>query len=276
MLRIRTLGRCLVILGLYGVAALGGMAGDAPLLALAFEAPPDGKKNDQAGDYREQRDQLRVAQHAEHRSGIDADEFDQKTRQAGPNKIFSDDFSAGTRAQQRARAQPPEVPKNNHAHQEFVNRRGMDALCGRHQAVGKTHAPGERCGDAVVAIARNETSDAADGVAERGGRRHYVEHGGNGNLEAARQPEQGEHAGDEAPGPGKSGATEKFTNGIGRKLTRRLQHVIQLGAHDAGQGDYQHDGIADVRQSPAAQVGAQHKVGDDGRSGNQNSVSAQL
>ena len=155
------------------------MAKDAVLLLLPFESFSDVNQNRQSRDYGKKGHKLRVAEAAKHRTRIDTDELHQEARQPGPDEVFGNDFALGTRLAQRLASQLPQVDKNHHPGKKFVNRRGMHAVYGWNQAVGKAHAPGQRGGNAIIAIAGDQASNAADGITQRRSRSGNIKHRGH-------------------------------------------------------------------------------------------------
>src|SRR3954471_6308426 len=120
-------------------------------------------------------------------------------------------------------AESPEVIEDEHAYDELVDGRGMDAAigrrapldtrpagaAGRNQAVGKGHAPGQRGGLAVVAVAGDEAAEAADGVADGGGGGASVHKREQRDAIVSREINQRDDAGDEAAEPCESGPAEE-------------------------------------------------------------------
>jgi len=132
----------------------------------------------------------------------------------------------------------------------------MHAHSGRggNEAVGKAHAPGEFCRDAVVAIAGGETAEAAYPVANRRCSGREIEHSEASNAIATSLPDKGEDAGDKAAEPGKSGAIEERCEGMLHQRLRVFKHMPEFGADDAGHGGYCNDSDGIGVYPPAAKI----------------------
>ena len=77
------------------------------------------------------------------RPWIGANDFDEKSCDAGEDKISGEHNPVGRMRSKTARSQPPKNPENQKCNEEFVNRSRMNALGGRHDSVRETHAPGQ-------------------------------------------------------------------------------------------------------------------------------------
>ena len=105
---------------------------------------------------------------------------------------------------------------------------------GGHDAVGETHAPRQQSGPAVITVAAEQAADAADGVADGGGRRANVKELEERKLKMARQKNERENSAQKAAEPGKAVARKEHGPRIGEKFARRFQHVVQAGTQEAG------------------------------------------
>src|SRR5208282_278052 len=142
---------------------------------LVFSTP----KQHRAGKDGQHADDLRVRKAQEY-ARVDADNFHQIARDARQNQIAAENETFILRAAQKFAAQIPEKCANRAPGQEFVDGRWMhftvfwpsplnarpSGASGGHDAVGKAHAPRQRRGLAVVAIAGEQAAHTPDGVAE--------------------------------------------------------------------------------------------------------------
>src|SRR4051812_13456787 len=103
---------------------------------------------------------------------INANEFDEKARDARPQQIFGRDFAERPRTAQCLCAEPPQIPEQHNAKEEFVDGRGVNAavewlsvvaadLRAGNQAVKEAHAPRDVRRYAVIAVPGNQTADPA-------------------------------------------------------------------------------------------------------------------
>ena len=139
------------------------------------------------------------------------------------DEIAAEDLAGGARAAHGAAADAPEKMRDHQGRQKFVDRRGMNALRGRHQSVGETHAPGQRRGNAVIAVAGNQAADAADAVAQGRGGRGHVQHQQHLHAIAPRQQDQRDESADHRAEPGKPHGAEEQPPRIGEKLGGTLE-----------------------------------------------------
>src|SRR5258708_19896192 len=91
---------------------------------LAAKSTPRKKQKYRAGDRRDQSEKLRIA-HADDHARINTYELNQETRHAAQYQKFANDNAGGERTADRAGASSPEIPTNQHADNEFINRRGI-------------------------------------------------------------------------------------------------------------------------------------------------------
>jgi len=178
---------------------------------------------------------LRVG-HSQERARVDADEFDEESRDARQNQVGCKNFarqSARTNEIRAisdrlaiahntviSRAQPPEPPRDGAGSDEFVDRCGVNALDRGDESIGKTHAPGEPGWGSIIAVAGKEAADAADAISEGGGRsaciknceeRHGMTDGGIVSGDAPGHECEGGESGEQASEPGESvGAKEQM------------------------------------------------------------------
>src|SRR4029077_15337048 len=183
---------------------------------FAAKAPPDNDQQDHSGSDGEQRGNLGVA-HAEKDPGIDANELDEKTLQPEENEELAGNHAGSERMLDGAGAAAPDIEIDQHAGDEFINGRGMDAAIGRpsplradvsglDQAVRKGHAPGDAGGGSVIAVAGDEAADTAYGVTHSCSGAGNIQHGEHVDAITAREKKQCGNAGDEAAKPGKAAA----------------------------------------------------------------------
>src|SRR5260370_1537921 len=117
------------------------------------QSPLDPPKQDGARDNRCQAHHLRIGQPVKH-SWIDANELNQKTRNAGPDEVATDYFTMRTRAVRCFRSHAPQIRCNDHSREKLVNRRGVHAIRRRYDALWKAHPPPQTCRHAVIAVSR--------------------------------------------------------------------------------------------------------------------------
>src|SRR5215469_13761425 len=134
------------------------------------------EKENQAEHHRSQAGRLRVG-HTKERSRIQADDFDQKSRNAGQNEICAEDSARRLVGFKKTAADAPQNKGDQHPRDELVERRRMNTLGRWHHAVREAHAPGQTGRNAVVAVAAEEAPDSADRIADTGCRRTSVEKG---------------------------------------------------------------------------------------------------
>src|SRR5882724_11665454 len=109
---------------------------------------------------------------------VDAEELDQKALNAEQDKKLPCNHAGPKRMLYRPRAAPPYIPADEHAGDEFINRRGMHRAIlrpavnrarairpsGGNQTIRKGHAPRKVRRLAIVAIAGDEAADATQTV----------------------------------------------------------------------------------------------------------------
>src|SRR5579885_1844710 len=99
---------------------------------------------------------------------IDSNELDEEAGDASEDEVGGENSAAGEHRRGRfaklGSAKTPEHPGDAEENEEFVQGSWVDALGRGDDAVGKAHAPGERGGDAVVAVAGKQAANASDGV----------------------------------------------------------------------------------------------------------------
>lgn len=203
-------------------------------------------------------------------AGVDADELDKEAANAAEDEVFAGEEAEGEGFGGAA----PEPPGKSEREEELVDGSGLDGGGGRvgddqgagvlGEAVHHVDAPGEGGVDAVVAIAGEQAADAADTVADGGGRGGEVEHakGGAAAGEAVGFREDTlvhEHGdgGEQAAVPGKAGLepvkeVEEDLGGVmdageedvapgGDEVGDGLELMPELGADDAGEDDHGDD-----------------------------------
>src|ERR1051326_4431148 len=106
------------------VAMLHHVVQDFVYRIYLAKSTPRNDQQDHSGKDGQQRGQLRVA-HAPQNPGIDADELHQEALNAEQDQKFAGDHAGTKRMLYGARAAAPYVPINEHAGQEFIDRRGM-------------------------------------------------------------------------------------------------------------------------------------------------------
>src|ERR1017187_9843527 len=108
--------------------------------------------------------------------GVDADELDEKAADPGEHEV-----EAGQPAHRTGvLAQLPENPEDDEREEQFVDggwlNKGGRRVWRDERILRHVNAPRQRGVDAVVAIAREQTADAADSVADGRGRGGEIEH----------------------------------------------------------------------------------------------------
>ncbi len=241
----------------------------------AAKSPPRNDEQNYSGSNGPERRDLRIAHAPQHR-GIDANELDQKSFQPEQHKKLARDHARTKRMLNGARASPPDVRIDQHAGDEFIDRRGMNSavrrrsplrtgLGCRHQAVGKCHAPRQSCWAAVVAVARNEAANAPHGIAHRGSRARNIEHGEHAHAVTPRKVEQRRDSCHESAEPGKPAAepihqrTEAVQSFSVKAVNRRINDVPDFCAHNAGYRNKGHNVVSIDTQFAALDLGFQRK-----------------
>src|SRR5216684_2099221 len=232
----RALRRRRVILRLKNLAVHGGMRENSVFLLHFVELPLNLKEQGAASNHGQCARRLRICE-AEKGTGIDADEFHQETRAPRENQITAKYFPRGLRSADRFRSHSPEKPGNQQRNEEFVEGRRVDPLGCGYETVGKTHSPGKRCGNSIIAVARNQAADSSDAIPERGGRRGHIKHLQQRHPVMPRQKNQRNESAKESAEPCEAHSAEKQRQRIGKKFRGTLQYVIEPRArqpHETG------------------------------------------
>ena len=111
----------------------------------------------------------------------------------------------------------------------------------RIEPVGKSHGPGQFAGNAVVAVAGGEAADAPDRIADRGCWRSQIECPQSAEASHPALHYERNDSSNEAAEPGKSSSRPQNRPAVGVKLSRRIEHMPELGADDSsyhGQSDH--------------------------------------
>src|SRR6516165_12003033 len=114
----------------------------------------------------------------------------------------------------------------------------MNALGRRDHPMREAHTPRQAGGNAVVAVAAQETTDTANRIADSCRRRAGIEEGERGNFFAVSQNKERRKSTQKAAKPRKTEAARQQRPGIGEKLPRRLQDVIEPRPDDSRETRY--------------------------------------
>ena len=143
---------------------------DAISFLAGWQTTFDSPKEDGTCDNRHQTRRLCIRK-PEKRSRVDADKFNQESGHTRQDKVAAEDFSVGPDATHCFLSHLPQKRRDRQPDEKLIEWRRMHALRRRHDAVGETHAPGQRRWHAVITVTRQQAANAPDGVTNRRRRR---------------------------------------------------------------------------------------------------------